>query len=397
MHTQPNNRRHSNGSALVTVMIVILGLGGLLSWISVAAVQRAFMANKLADRVRALAYAEAGAHEAYSVLAVDFAQHTNSANFGQKTYDEGRYVVTVVIPTNSARTAIIHSKGYCREAYEYCILDIHDITPPVPAGGAPPPPEGPAFGYGIMTGGGLSWSGVGTLIGGKIHSNKTFELGGNGQINGDVDSSDGIDVSGNANVSGTVTGSPVDLDNDPGTSKESASALVVADLPPVAFPEIDLTPYYNVAKANSQVLTGQTININSDTVIPGGVLWLEGDASVIISKDVTFTGMIVSTGNLKINSQGTMTAANGYPLIAVEDDGGDLDIQAQGEYNGLIYVKSGMKFTGGGDINGQIILKGDLQKGGNSDVTINVISLPPVIPDDDTGDPGNIVVAAWQK
>jgi type II secretory pathway component PulK len=80
MVMKKSNRKKS-GFALFSVLFLIAAISVMLGMLVQIGGQRAFTAKRLTNKVKALAYAEAGIDYAYSVLSVDFDQRNNLSAF----------------------------------------------------------------------------------------------------------------------------------------------------------------------------------------------------------------------------------------------------------------------------------------------------------------------------
>jgi len=74
-------RGRRDGSAVFAVLVVIIIASIVMGTVVASSMQRAFMAHKLVERAKAIAHAEAGASQAYSVLATNFSARTNALAF----------------------------------------------------------------------------------------------------------------------------------------------------------------------------------------------------------------------------------------------------------------------------------------------------------------------------
>ena len=65
-------KRNGEGSAILTVLIVVFSICAVLGVAVAAGMQRAFMSKRLADQVRAKAIAEAGVAQTYVCLSTNW-------------------------------------------------------------------------------------------------------------------------------------------------------------------------------------------------------------------------------------------------------------------------------------------------------------------------------------
>jgi cytoskeletal protein CcmA (bactofilin family) len=368
-------------------------LSGLLAVLMNASLQRAFMARRLADRVRALAYAEAGVHEAYSMIATNWAIRTNALAFPVTSYHHGAYDVTV-IPVNDA-VASIQSIGTCGESEVDVVLDIKNL-----GSGSSSPGwdfDRTAFDYTMVCGDTLTFSGCGDISttngsGARMHSNSDMTITGTAGANLDASSSTLLQVkSASASVDGDVTAPSISVHKKATVTGDENEEAV----PLVPIPDIDLTPFYNWAFDHGEVKNG--FSLSGSTYTPnGGILWVNGD--VYLSSHYQFNGSIIATGGIYLTGQGNL-APTTCAFGAVSRDGPEIRNQSSGKIEGLIYVKNGdYAHTANGEVEGQIIVQGDIRKAGNSDVFLYKQYIP-TLPDgsEPTAEEDLVGVSAWQK
>ncbi len=381
---------NSRGSAILTVMVVVATVGVLLGTIVSASLQRGHMANRLSDEARAIAFAEAGAHEAYSILVTNFNARSNDTAFPLTSYGSGSYDVDVIPVSNNM--AVLVCTGICGDAAVSVILDVKDygVDDDDSIYG-----KGDAFDYAMVSGGPFDFGGSGNIssTGGTIyiHSNQEIEIRGNVGTDVSIQSSVEIDISNNNTINGDVT-APV-LDYTAGkvtiTGDENTEAV-----PMVSIPKIDLTPFWSWATANGEVYDG--LNLSGGTYTPvGGVMWVNGD--VQISSDTIINGSIIATGDINFGGQASLVAPDNGFAMATRD--GDIKFTTSGDVTGLVYAKNGdYEQNANGSLTGQVIVGGDIDKAGNSDVVVyekTILTNP-----DGTEinlDNRVIGVSAWQK
>ncbi len=379
----PEINNSKNGSALLIVLSIVVSMSALMMISVKGGLQQAFFATKLADRVRAQLIAEAGAHEAYTLLKADWDARLSDTAFPVTSYGDGTYDVEVA-PTNAM--ASIRSTGTYGSATELAILDVINL------GSGSPAVEvdwSSMSNYTVVAGGEITWTGASQFTGGGLlHSNAKFLRSGNGYIEGDVTSSTQFHTKGNAGgIDGDVSAPIIS-----GKTAKILGTKTVAAVPLVTIPDIDLTPYATEAAANGEYFTGN-VSMNSSRTINGGVMFVDGDLT--ISGNDHFTGSFICTGTLSISGNGSLTAVSGYPALASRD--GDVKFSGQKNVTGLIYVKSGdYEQTGGNTLNGQIIVKGDIKKAGNSMVGLFMNS-PPTIPGGTPSTETELGLNAWQR
>jgi hypothetical protein len=219
-----------------------------------------------------------------------------------------------------------------------------------------------AYNYGLVAGGDISWAGSGTCNTGsaRLHCNGQFSTSGSSDFTcGTLSACVRVAMSGSGNITGNV--------NTPVISKSGSGTITgtqtIGTVPPVAIPAIDLTPYYNIALANGQVFSGlKKIQGSASTVVPGGVMWVNGDFRY--SGSGNFTGAIIATGNVTVSASGNFKTVNSYPAIVSIN--GNIDMSGSGKVTGLIYTATGsISKSGSGDVTGSLICGGALTKSGS--------------------------------
>lgn len=380
------------GAAIFTVMAVIFTVSALLGTMVTISMQRAHVTQRLADRIRAVANAEAGASEAFSILQWDFDQKTNAALFTEKSYGEGTYHAAVT-PVSS-NMAVICCTGICGEVEVVVILDIKDY-----GFDQDWTEDNDPFNFSVLSGGSLSWEGAGDFMmmsNAPLHCNDLFKLQGGGSVSGEVSSTVGIKFVGGPSVIGDVT-APYVQGVPPGTITGDQNIEAV---PPVTIPDVDLTPYYNAASDNGTVMDagGGTLIISSIAVLEnisanGGILWVNGDVKITANGSTDIA--IFATGDVTITSDFNQEKVEDYPAVVSRD--GDIDLAGNGTYHGLIYAKSGdIEKTGAGLVTGTLVCAGDFYKGGGWSAMSYEDSVP--VPPTGYENPyDDIGVSAWQK
>lgn len=391
----PGRECKRRGSAMVTLMIVILLVSIAGAGMVGFAKQQANAVSRVRDYLKAQAYAEAGANAAYSVLKESFANASDPSKFQAQVLGDGGFDATVT-PVGTEQASIV-SVGTCGDATITVKCDVMNMGPSTPGGGAGggAGPEPPGFDYAILVGGYASLRGCGILSssGGAalLHANGVFDVRGNVSANLNVSSSTEIST-GNVTIDGSTWAPSYSLHKKcviTGTKNTCA-------VPPVAIPDLDLTPYYNWALAHGEVHNGFTRT--TDYTPNGGILWVNGD--VHFSSWATVDGTIIATGD--INMSGHVSVNAGSTGMALVSRDGDIQNTAGGTINGLIYCKTGnYRHTANGTTVGQIIVAGDLDKGGNSDVLTFSKAIP--VPPSTGGGGGSgtssdhVVITAWQQ
>ncbi|MBU1693583.1 MAG: hypothetical protein KKC51_06430 [Verrucomicrobia bacterium] len=388
---RPRKNGGRAGSALVTMMIVLL----LVCMASAALVgfarQQTHAMGRARDYMKAQSYAEAGANEAYSLLKTNFGLRNEAGAFPATDYEDGGYDATVT-PVGNAM-ALITSVGHCGPVLATVMIDVKNFNyrEPGSEGGGP---EG-AYGYAVVSDDLMTWSGSGTMAiggGGKIHSNNRYKMSGSEKIYGNVSSCDQFWTTGSTEIYGDAaapTWKGKSPDNVHGTATTGPVALV--PLPP-----IDLTPYYQHALANGQVYNGNQHFMGSADLAPaGGIMWVNGNLQW--SGSGQLIGCFIATGDVKLSGSGDQIKVEDFPAVISRD--GDIDISGSGKFHGLIYAITGeFDKSGSGDVVGSIFCAGEFDKSGSWSLMTYEDSTPTAPGDSTPGTEGDLVgVTAWQK
>ena len=346
-----------SGAALVAVMGIVFLIAIVAATMVAMGRQQVFSAVHLRDYVKAQMISEAGANQAYNVMKTNFAARLDSNNFPPTPFDGGNYDATVI--SISSNKASITCTGLYGSATAITKVDIQNF-PSTTTNGAPAPGVDP-YGFAILGGGDLGWAGNSdiNLSNGWMHCNGTYSANGINIVRGNVASHLGINMVGGATITGTGKA--------PSISGGGVGDPVVAPVPIVSIPDIDLTPYYNVALANGQVFpSGKALS--GDIAPPGGVMWVNGSMSV---GNGTFTGCFIATGAIEMKTTGnntiTFSKVNQYPVLASRDGTITVKQAKTLTFNGLIYCKTGsFDKQGNGDVygTGAIIAAGNVSKNG---------------------------------
>jgi hypothetical protein len=233
----------------------------------------------------------------------------------------------------------------------------------------------PAYNYALLVGGNISWSGSGSCNVGtdSIHSNGELSMTGSSNLTGNVSSSVKISKSGSTTITGNAS-APQFSENGSG---QITGIKTIGPVPQVTIPDIDLTPYYNQASSNGKVTSGNVSWSGSrDTVIPGGVLYVNGNFSV--SGSMSVTGCIIATGTINISGSGNFAGVNSMPaLVSVN---GNISLSGSGNVTGLVYAKNGaITKSGSGLHTGSLMCKGNFTKSGSWSV-LNYRNSAPLAP-----------------
>ncbi len=376
-----------NGSAIFTVVVLILVLSTVIGVVVAASAQRSFGVRRLLHHTRALTLAEAGANEAYNRLRADWSARTSDDAFPATPFGGGFYDVTV--RTLGEQLAIVTSVGVYRGVTNTVVVDVAKAAS-IP-GSTVPPNE--AFGYAILSGGDMTWNGSGLtdVAGGRIHTNGKFKMTGCSIGLGTLSACGRLWSTGSSLLDGD-TDAPSYRGKSPGNVTGTAR---VGAVPAVTIPPIDLTPYYAEAMRNGQAVEGDVHwSRSTDTVIPGGILWVNGDFKFSGSGDIV--GCVIATGDVDYSGSGDQLKVAAYPAFVSRD--GDIDFAGSGSYHGLFYAPNGrFNKTGSGAITGSIICGGVFDKAGSWDAFAYEDSTP--VPPGSSTSPqdGPVYVSAWQK
>ena len=415
------------GASLVAVMSIVLAVSACLGVLATISGNRAYNARKLANRVKAVAIAEAGASQAYALLSTNFNQRTNAAAFPRTAFVDGYYQASVkCVGTN---IAVISCTGIVGMVSEYVVLDVQRFpqTNGVGGGGSP----AGAYACAIMANGTLSLTGSGlfNVSNGVVHGNSTFSksgsggfsantlefcggstlsgswtfdsdffaggdvsIGGSGQINHNAKAKF-LDCSGSFKILGNGTVLTYHKTGSGGVMG-TLTTNVMPSVPLITIPNIDLTPYYNCAVANGQVFSNKSISGSSPVQPAGGVMWVNGTLN--ISGSGNLIGCFIATGNISISGSGSQIKVNNYPALVSRD--GNIDISGSQSFHGLIYSKTGsFSKSGSGLVVGSIISGGNFTGSGSWNGLIYEDSTP-IPPGTSTNAlPDVVSVNAWQR
>ncbi|MCW8965746.1 MAG: hypothetical protein OQK82_03535 [Candidatus Pacearchaeota archaeon] len=372
------------GSAMLFVLVLAIIGGLLMASLNLTSRMSTKKSGYRRQKVAALNIAEAGKETTIArmrggSLVPDTGR---SILFDTTAFGTGYYVVSCNT-NNTLDTMCLWATGIC-ENEMVTIEAIYAITLGAGTGG-------PAFDNGIFAGGDITWTGSGSCNCGSapVFCNGYYGMSGSSNIYADVYACDGLsrtgssDIYGNAfaplvhqtgsgDISGTVTTGPVDT---------------------IEMPVIDLTPYYNHAAANGEV-HGSSVHLtgSSDYVVPGGIMWVNGDFKRSGSGD--FRGCVIATGDVDISGSGDYYKEEKYPLAVSIN--GELKCSGSGRYEGLLYAQNG-DFTksGSGDVVGSIICRGDFKKSGSWSVLSYVQSIP--VPPGSSGNSNTVSLLSWKE
>lgn len=380
MKHKMHSSRWRDGSALLTVLMVVFALSSFVAVMVLASSQRLMMAKGLNDRINAKVLAEAGAADAYHTLSTNFDARDSDDAFPATSYGGGEYDAWVL--AIGSDSAVITCTGTYESARETVVLDVERVREGTPASG------GGVYDYAVVAGDEVVWTGCGVFTtGGLIHANGSFKQAGSGELNCDIESSADITMKGNSGfVDGDADAPSIDDKHDKIWGDKTEHAVETVEIP-----SLDLTSYYNHALSHGQVFNGN-IGLSGSYTVPGGIMWVNGNLT--LSGSGTHTGCFIATGNIKASGGSSQVKVASYPGLVSRD--GDIKITGGGDYEGLVYARIGdIEFAGGGSLAGSIVCGGNFKKSGSSTV-FNYVDSTPVGPEEGSED-GRLAVTAWQR
>jgi len=277
--------KSKTGSAIMTVMGMILVLsivaGGFYSF-SAGAI---FQTRRLADSIRAKSIAEAGANEAVGFLMQPgyFSYRNDASSFPETTFGGGSYAVTVedVSGTNNSRSRII-SVGTYNEVSSAVVVDIRDAYLEQVEGGD----EASWRDFALFANGDLTFNGSPTIVG-DVHTNNEWDNNGN-----------------YSGVSGQI--SAINSNEVPEAYRADWKLIPFPSLSDPAFQVMvsearakgQLTEYFG----NQSFRSNMTFNASAS-----GITIVYGNITFLGSGNQTVRGLLYITGDLTANGSGTMT------------------------------------------------------------------------------------------
>lgn len=347
--------RGRGGAALVIIMIIIMVMAIAGASMIGMASQQVHSVQRLIDRIKAEAIAEAGVAEAYAILRDDFSKREEQNAFPGKEFAGGVYDACVsAIGDDMARI-------WCKGEYPaqgdnivgfYVGMNVKDFSP---GGEGELPPTSP-WAHTIFVNGNITHNGAGILIGGvrcnnRIRCNGAFVWGTDSQ-DCDVYAYSRFRANGVAVVKGTVYSPNISV-----WGVDCIRSKVIGPVERVEFPVLDLTPYYQIAEDNGQVFSGRTYNgVNSWGEIPGGVRWFNGNLRV--NGTLSYAGCIIATGYVQFNGAIVHTRVGDLPAVISRDS--YIKVNGASIFHGLIYAAGDITY------NGADLLVGSFLCGGNA-------------------------------
>ena len=372
-----------SGAAMFSVLLLVVLVSGLLAASLAMGVQKALIARKLGDQTRAMAIAEAGASEAYALLAEDIGRLTNSSSFPQTSYGGGVYDAAVALAGGTGPLLVVICTGQFANAEECVVLDLHYE----PAGSVA---SKMAYECTIAANGDIKWTGNGSLENGaKIHTNDGFTQSGSGELDCDVYARNGLQLNGNAGGIDADVHSPTVS----GKTNKISGDIYIEPVDVIELPDINLTPYIQHAIANGQAYSNGLSIPSGDFDPPGGIVYVTG-GDLRIGTGGNISGCFISDEDIQLTGQMTHTQVAGYPAFVSWN--GDIDISGGGTYDGLVYAMHGdVKITGACDVTGSIMAGENVVTSGSGAVFTYELSI--AVPPDGSDKDQILALSAWQK
>ncbi len=343
-------RKQEQGSALVTVLGIILVVSIASGMLSFMATQQMRAAEINREMLKARLIADSGLHKAYNdvkhslknVTAIYGSKKTES--FGQGTYTVGG---TVWQAADGARWARLESKGVCGIAHSTTSMllknesgsstnNFYDMT------------------YNLLVGAALS-------LNGNFAANvKTIHANGDVTISG---SADGTAV--RVTSAGVVSIKKQDASEFVGLSRQSPKEIFTAAL------RVAIDTFIAYAEINGAVYKpGDTIPMSP----PGGVAYCMGKSSDFNpSWGGAGNGTFIFLGDVDLQGSGVnLNAQNGYPAL-IGLGTGQVKINSKAVVNGAMILPNGsMHLNGGAKINGAILVGQSMTGNGTADLNAGV-------------------------
>ena len=249
----------------------------------------------------------------------------------------------------------------------------------------------PPWGYTAMAGGHVTGNGTGTLIGNVYAAQGVACQGG---INWGTSSMDcnvyamqKFSVKGAATLHGQVTANEIQVTGTDNIEKK----ILSANVPLMEVPDLELDELYKIAQENGQVRDGGITASSKDYgAIPGGVLWIEGDAT--FNGAVNFEGCIIATGRLTFNGTVTHQRVGDFPSMVSRD--ASIKVNGHHTISGLMWANGDVALNGSGVVAGTIMARHDIRLNGAYGIVAYANSKPGT-GDEDTRE--KVVITAWQK
>ena len=388
--------QNKQGFALVSIISIIAVLSLAFGAFMFSGSQQTFTTKRMINRTKALVYAEAGIDYAFSKLSTDFSNRYSLAEFGlngetpsgdaiENAFGDGSFSLSLTA-TNGNRYCVVTSVGKCGGQEVTAEIVAEDFN--ADTGGSTPAKnynEMDGFKYPILCGGDLFINGDVLIKGSnkKVHANSEATYTNQQAQNNENEVTSSATEWGGPKV-------PAGCDNN---------SLGVAN---VGIPEIDLTPWENMAASSS----GSVIN-KGDTIpnpVIGGVLVVNGNGDYTIPEAIGATIIFTGTGTISIS--GAYDPGNDFEgkpntLGIVIKNTGDLKLTGGNAIlGGITYVPKGkLSAKGTPIINGQLLVKGSITLAGTADSAGfgSIIPTPPGTPASETPYEQDVYMGAWQR
>ncbi len=297
-----SSHRPQEGSALVTVVIMVGVISVMTSGFYLYAANMSHQVRRMSDQLHAQAIAEAGATYAISQLQADFDSHSSSTIFAPRDFGGGRYRFQV----SEGGTRVISIGSY--NTTEVGVgVGLRRVRPH------------PYLDHSIVSDGILRLNGTPSGMDGSVHSNTGWVLSGHeGNITGQISAPD---------YHGPHTPPP-------------PWQFQVMDIPLLTDPEFQ--ELMDAADADGKLVmehgnqrVQRTVNVDGIHVIRGdltirgggrinvdGILYIEGDITVNGNSQLNIHGTVISLGRVTLNGSSNIHEPAGGQREYVDEDGG---------------------------------------------------------------------------
>jgi hypothetical protein len=310
--------RSRAGSALITVLGLLLLMVLATATVTVMTGQSAFRSRKVLRASRALSIAEAGIADILDRMHTNYAGGINIA-YGSD-YDEGRFDVTTKRDGTTGRI-LISSVGTFREEKRTTRLELIGDTRLMW--------DALLLECAIIAGGDATLETAAPIINGRVHANGSIlHKSGNLQVNGDLTACGVVQLPAKTGYRAVPGHPPIVVPNFLPFDSWKQKA-------------IDGGLYYN----GSQVW-------NKVNLAPSnGVVYVEGD--VEINNQSSLVGTLVVSGSISINNKfdQTQTTPRWPSLLA----GVDVNLNNRNRYTGAVFAGNNIVTRNNKVINGQLI------------------------------------------
>ncbi len=357
-HTEP---RHTNaqstrsGSALITVLGLLLLMLLATATVTMITGQSAFRSRKTLRAGRALAIAEAGVADVLDRMHTNYAGGVDVA-YGDD-YDEGRYdVVTTLDPASGH--VLITSEGQFAEEKRTTRLELlgdkYLMWDALLAKCA------------IIAGGDATLETAAPVITGRVHANRNI-----------------LHKSGNIRIDGDLTaGGIVEIGAQPGYQ-------AIPGHPSVGIPNfLPFDGWKQMAISGGLYYNGSQKWNKVDLTPANGVVYVEGD--VEINNQSSLVGTLVASGSISINNRFDQTQFSPqWPSLLA---GVDVNLLNRNRYTGAIFAGNNIVTRNNKVIDGQLIALNNIYLENRAEIPFQVKA--PIYDPNGRPDP-EIVVGGW--